>query len=162
MKKLIFLLIACCMVLVACGGTETKETEKQNRSEYVKEKDSESTLKTDVSDFCSDIELFMASFNGYLVSLTGDTPNPDEEMKEDGDGYIKKAKEVYDNKIEKSNYDSVRINDIKSSSYMIISQSEQMWNDLKEGKISIEDYESITEKQDMINEECEKLKSYLE
>ncbi len=45
---------------------------------------------------------------------------------------------------------------------MIISQSEQMWNDLKEGKIIIKDYESITEKQVMINEECEKLKYYLE
>lgn len=150
------------MVLVACGGTETKETEKQNRSEYVKEKDSESTLKTDVSDFCSDIELFMASFNGYLASLSGDTPNPDEFIEEEGDRYIEKAKEIYNNKIKESKYDSVHINDIKTSSHTIISQSEQMWNDLKEGKIDISDYEFITENTNLINQECEKLKGYLE
>ncbi len=63
------------------GSCRMRRNKKQNRLEDVKEKDSESTLKTDVADFCSDIELFMASFDGYLASLTGDATNPDEEMK---------------------------------------------------------------------------------
>ena len=125
MKKLLCIMLCLCTVLSGCG--EQKEV-KQDEPQKTEMNNLESTIKTDVADFCSDIELFMACFNSYLAS-------PDEQMKDDGDQFIKKAKEIYEGKIEKSNYDSARINDIKYSSYTIISQSEQMWNNLKEGKI---------------------------
>lgn len=154
MKKLIFLLIACCMVFAGCGETKGTQSGDENKGTKTSEPQKTGTIKKDVADFCSNVETVSSCASIILA-------DPNQET-ESGDLYLGKAKEIYEEKIKDVEYDSVHINDIKEMSYIILKECESVWNDTKEGKIGTEDYDIFNEKQENISSMCIELKSYLE
>lgn len=155
MKKLIFLFIACCMVFVACGETGTNETGKQNQSEDVKEKDSESNLKIGVADFCSFADMFVST----LEIAIADDKNDFSECEE----YYKKMEDTYKRKIEVAEIDSVHKNDIKEGAADIVLTSFTILETIKDGSLdATEYYEFYQENEEHIKEKCDEIKSYLE
>lgn len=155
MKKLIILLIACCMVFVACGETGTNETGKQNQSEDVKEKDSESNLKTGVADFCSFADMFVET----LEIAIADKGNDFSECEE----CYKKMEDIYENKIKEEKIDSVHANDITDGVADVISTSFTLLETIRSGDLdSTEHYEFYKENEEHIKEKCDEIKSYLD
>lgn len=154
MKKLMILTMACCVLLAGCGETNEKARVEDNNIVKETEKPKE-TIKKDIADFCSSVDLVSSCVSIVLA-------DSEEADFSDGDNCLNKAKDIYKNKIEKSQYDSVHINDIKETSYEILYECENLWNGIKNGEIGLDDYDSISDKQEEISKMCDELKSYLE
>ena len=148
MKKLIFLLIACCMVFVACG----KDVEKENNVQATENPTDE--LKISITDFCSNAETFNSMVSIALADNKGDFS--------ECEGYYKEMEDIYETKIKDVKIDSVHTNDITEGAADIVQTAFTLLNVMKSGNMDVvEHYEFYQENQDHIKEKCEEIKSYI-
>ena len=151
MKKIIFI-ICMCMCLCSCQKDDTGNKKPQQTQEVV---DENALLRRNVADFCSNVELF----NSMLSILIANSM----EQKESDFGaeevisHLDKAREICDNDIANSKADTVYINDIKQESYNIVESCDILLELLDDSDLS-----DTLERQQEIEDLCEKLKGYLD
>lgn len=153
MKRIILALFIFGILLTGCSSENNNKEYKEEMPEETIKEDENAKLRKDIADFCSKIELFNAS----LSILIAEPENANKEEAEETLGYLEEARKLCDEKIQKSNADTVYINDVKEDSYGIVVACDVLLELLGDSELS-----DTMERQEEIENSCEKLKSYLD
>lgn len=151
MKKIIFI-ICMCMCLCSCQKDDTDNKKPQQTQEVI---DENALLRRNVADFCSNVELFNSMLS-ILIANSMEQKESDFEA-EEVISHLDKAREICDNDIANSKADTVYINDIKQESCNIVASCDILLELLDDSDLSY-----TLERQQEIEDLCEKLKGYLD
>ena len=152
-KRIILAFLLFCILLTGCVGENNNKDSKMEAPVETTNEDENAKLRKDIADFCSKIELFNASLSILIADQETENRDESEEML----GYLEEARKLCDEKIQKSNADTVYINDIKYDSYGIVVACDVLLELLGDSELS-----DTMERQEEIESSCEKLKSYLD